>query len=177
MPVHAASITVAKPVANGAVSHGIECYCTLHNRLLSQMMLSEQHPYCIHRTSHASKYRRHCSSRVWSTSRVDTLPSIFSAGRCLYRSWMVHQCWCSTSTVDAFSFLILASYFSRVSCVCTPSSFSPRLAKAVCFFAFVFPLLGRAQNLKQEAKSSAQAAQARTKALATTAATNALKTR
>ena len=49
-----------------------------------------------------------CSSRVWSASRVATLPSFFRAGRRLYRSWTAHQCWCSISTVDSFSFLILA---------------------------------------------------------------------
>ena len=72
------------------------------------MMLCEQHPYFVHRRSRASGYRRPCSSRVWSASRVGTFPSFFRAGRHLYRSWTVHQCWCFTSTVGSFSFLILA---------------------------------------------------------------------
>ena len=72
------------------------------------------------------------------------------AGRRLYRSWMVHhQCWCSTSTVDLFSFWTLASVFSRVSCVCNPSSFFPVRVKSVLFFFVVFDLssLGRGPKL------------------------------
>ena len=109
MPVNAASITAAKPVAHGAVPHRIECCCTFKNRLLQQvMMLFEQHPYLVQRRSRASGYRRSCSSRAWSASRVGALPSFFRAGRRLYRSWTVHQCGCSTSTVDSFSFFVLA---------------------------------------------------------------------
>ena len=71
-------------------------------------MLLEQHPF-VQRRSRASGYRRPCSCRIWPASRVGTLPSFFGAGRRLYRSWTVHQqCSCSTSTVDSFSFLILA---------------------------------------------------------------------
>ena len=40
---------------------------------------------------------------VWEHS-----PLFFRAGRRLYRSWTVHECWCSISTVDSFSFLMLA---------------------------------------------------------------------
>ena len=91
----------------------IELSAALHSKivpvLLQQvMMLIEQHPYFVQRRSRASGYRRPCSSRAWSGSRVGTLPSFFSAGRRLYRSWTVHQCWCFTSTVGSFSFLILA---------------------------------------------------------------------
>ena len=68
----------------------------------------QQPPYFVQRRSRASGYWRPCSSRVWSASRVGTLPSFFRAGRRLYRNWMVHQCWCSTSTVDSLSFSILA---------------------------------------------------------------------
>ena len=71
------------------------------------MVLFEQHPYFVRR-SRASEYRPPCSSRAWSASRVGTLPSFFRAGRRLYHSWTVHQCWCSISAVDSFSFFILA---------------------------------------------------------------------
>ena len=71
-------------------------------------MLFEQQPYFVQRRYRASGYRRPCSSNVSSASRVGTLPSFFTAGRRLYGSWTVLQCWCSTSTVDSFSFLIFA---------------------------------------------------------------------
>ena len=93
-----------KTVTQAAVPHRIECCCAFKNRLL----LFEQHSHFVRRRSRASGYRRPCSSRVWSASRVGTLPSFLRAGRRLYRSWTVHQCWCSTSTVDSFSFWILA---------------------------------------------------------------------
>ena len=64
------------------------------------------HPYFVRRRSRASGYWRPCNSRAWSASRVGTISSFFRAGRRLYRSWTVYQCWCSTSTVDSFSFLI-----------------------------------------------------------------------
>ena len=105
MPVNTASIAAAKTVAHGAVTHRIVCCCTFKNRLLQQVMIQfEQHSYFGQRRSRASGYRRPCSSRVWSASRAGTLPSFFRAGRRLYRRWTVHQCWCSTSTVDSFSF-------------------------------------------------------------------------
>ena len=68
----------------------------------------EQHPYFVRRKSRVSGHRRPCSSRVWSASRVGTLSFFFTAGHRLYRSWTVHQFWCSISTVDSFSFLISA---------------------------------------------------------------------
>ena len=40
---------------------------------------------------------------VWASS-----PLFFRAEPRLYRSWTVHQCWRSISTVDSFSFFILA---------------------------------------------------------------------
>ena len=40
---------------------------------------------------------------VWQHS-----PLFFRAGRRLYRSWTVHQCWCYISTVGSFSFFLLA---------------------------------------------------------------------
>ena len=98
MPVKAVSITAAEPVTHWAVPHRSECCCTFRNRLLQQvMMLSEQHPYFVQRKSRAPGYRRSCSSRAWPASRLGTPPSYFRAGRRLYRSWTVHQCWCSTS--------------------------------------------------------------------------------
>ena len=72
-------------------------------------MLFEQYPYFVRRRSRASGYRHPFSSRVWSASRVETLPSVFRAGRRIYGSWTVRQCWYSIiSTLDSFSFLILA---------------------------------------------------------------------
>ena len=109
MPVNAASITAAKPVARGVVPHRVECCCTFKSSVaarLEVMMLLQQHPCFVERRSRASGHRRPCSSRVWSASRVGTLPSFLRAGRRLYRSWTVYQCWCTTSTVDSFSFLI-----------------------------------------------------------------------
>ena len=47
--------------------------------------------------------------------RVGVFPSIVSAGRRLYHSWAVHQCWGYTSTVDSFSFLILGSLITGLS--------------------------------------------------------------
>ena len=43
--------------------------------------------------------RCHCSSSVCLARRVGTFPSFWRAGRHFYRSWIVHQCWCCTSTV------------------------------------------------------------------------------
>ena len=108
MPVNTASITSVEPVAHGAVPHEIECCCTLKNCVLQQvMMLFEQHPYF--RAAQISRCRIPAPlQQQWSASRVGILPSFFRAGRRLYRSWTVHQCWCSTLTVDSFSFLILA---------------------------------------------------------------------
>ena len=48
MPVNAASITAAKPVAHGAVPHRIECCGAFKNRLLV-MRLLEQHLYYVQR--------------------------------------------------------------------------------------------------------------------------------
>ena len=53
------------------------------------MMVLQQHPFFVQRKYRASGYRRPCSSRVWSASRVGTLPSFFRAGRRLYRIWTV----------------------------------------------------------------------------------------
>ena len=58
-------------------------------------------PVLVQRRSRTSGYRRPCSSRVWSASRVGTHPSFFRAGHRLYRSWTVHQCWCSTFKTGA----------------------------------------------------------------------------
>ena len=138
MTVSAASTTAGKPVAHGAVSHRIEYYCcTFRNRLLEQvMMLLEQHSFFVQRRSRASAYRRPCSSRVWSASRVSTLPSFLKVGG-------RQQSWCSTSIVALFSFFILAfvcrAYpafilrprFSRKGEVCALFCF--------CFSLFVFP--------------------------------------
>jgi len=86
-------------------------------------------------------YRRPCSSRVWLASGVGTLPPSFGAERRLYRSWTVHQCWRSTTTVDLFSFLIFGSFCSsHVSCVRTrtPSLFPPETPMAVRCFLVLF---------------------------------------
>ena len=134
MPVNAASITSVEPVAHGAVPRRIECCCKFKNRPLKQVMvLFEQHPYFVRRRSRALGYRRPCSSRVWSASRVGTLPSFFRAGRRLYHSWTVHQCWRSSSTVDSSSLLIFA--LSRV------SSFFPKRVKSVRSFRVCFQVL------------------------------------
>ena len=102
-------------------------------------MLFEQQPYFVQRRYRASGYRRPCSSNVSSASRVGTLPSFFTAGRRLYGSWTVLQCWCSTSTLDSFSFLILALVcHAYLSCVCTPSSFPPKTLKSVRWFLVLF---------------------------------------
>ena len=77
-------------------------------------MLFEQHPYFVQRGSRVSGYRRPCSSRVWPASRAGTLPSFFRAACRLYRSSTVHQCWCSTWTVDSFSSLILALFATHI---------------------------------------------------------------
>ena len=78
MPVNAAAIASVEPVAHGAVPRRIECCCSCKNHLLKQVMvLFERHPYFVRRSSRASGYRRPCSSRVWSASRVGTLPSFF----------------------------------------------------------------------------------------------------
>lgn len=68
------------------------CCCTFKNCRLWQVMMLEQHPYFLQGRSRASEYRCHCGSRVWSASRVGTLPCSIRTGRRLYCSWMVHQC-------------------------------------------------------------------------------------
>ena len=56
-----------------------------------------------------------------------------AAGRCISAGW------CSTSTADSFSFVMVAFGLSRVSCVCTPPSFFPKTAESVhCFVGIVF---------------------------------------
>ena len=75
MPVNAASVTAAEPVAHGAVPHRIECCCTFKNRLLCQVMiLFEQHAYFVQRRSRAWTYRRPCSSSgrlaLWAHSTL-----------------------------------------------------------------------------------------------------------
>ena len=105
------------------------------------MMLLERHPYFVQRRSRASLYRRSCSSRVWSASRVGTLPSFFRAGRCLYRIWTVHQCWCSSSTVDSFSFFILALVCHGYPAFVLHRRFSRKKQSMFVLFAFVFPRL------------------------------------
>ena len=135
MPVDAVSITASEPVVHGAVPHRIECCCNSKTVCCSKWMMPfEQHPYFVQRRSRASGYRRPCSSRVWSASRVGTLPSFFRAGRRLYRSWTVHQCWCSTSTVDSFSFLILAVVCHAYPAFVLSSSLPPKTPKSVRWF-------------------------------------------
>ena len=107
------------------------------------MMLFEHHPYFVQRRSRASRYRRPCSSRVWLASRVGTLPSFFRAGRRLYRSSTAHQCWCFTSTVDVFSFLILAFVCHAYPAFVIHSRFAPKLhtlsvACKFCFYVLFF---------------------------------------
>ena len=101
--------------------------------------LNSTHPYFVRRKSRASGYRRPCSSRVWSASRVGTLPSFFGARRRLYRSRTVHKCWCSTSTVDSFSFLILAFVCHTYPAFVVYSILVfPEKSKACSFFSLLF---------------------------------------
>ena len=129
-------------MARGAGPHRIECCSTLKNRLLWQvMMLFEQCPYFGQCRSRVSRYRRPCSRRVWSASRVGTLPSSFRTGRRLYRRCMMQQSRRSTSTVDSFSFLFFSfichSYPAFAS---TPSLFPPKNLLFVVFFVLFLGL-------------------------------------
>ena len=108
--MHEQHATEASPCSFWPMRPSLIELCAYYNRLLWQVMLLEQHPYFVQRRSRASGYRRPCSSRAWSISRVGTLPSFFRVGRRLYRSWTVHQCWCSTSTVDLYAARILRLY-------------------------------------------------------------------
>ena len=124
-------------VGLSAAVHSKVICCTKYQA----MVLFEQHPYCARRRSRASGYRRPCCSRVWSASREATLPSFFRAGCRLYRSRTVCiSAGALISTVDSFSFLILAFVcHAYPAFVCTPSSFPPKTLK-VCssVLGFVF---------------------------------------
>ena len=92
------------------------------------------HPYFVHRRSRASGHRRPCSSTVWSTSRVGTPPLFFQGGAPLCQIWTVHQCWCSTSTVDSFSFWIWLLFLTHILRLYS-SSFSSKEAKTLLVFS------------------------------------------
>ena len=133
MPANAASITAAKPVVHGAVPHRIECCCTFKTRLL----LFEQHPHFVQRRSHASGYRRPCSSRVWSASRVGVLPPFFRVVCRLCRSW---KCWCSTLHIDRcldFVFSSIFCYVTRIRRLYSHPLF-PRKPRVSLFVVFRF---------------------------------------
>ena len=119
-------------------------------------MLFEQHPHIVQPRSRASGYWRPCSIRVRSASRVGTLPSFFRAGRRFYRSWTVHQCWCSISTVDSFSCLILAfvchAYPAFVFHAVSPQN-STKICSLVLSFAFLrlYEPYNKSEKLKSPA--------------------------
>ena len=110
-------------------------------------MLFQQHPhYLYNRVSSADPARKNTGAVaaaeygrlvVWARS-----PRYSGLGAALLQldgassALVLHL----DSYSNLFSFLILAVAFSRVSCVCTPSSFSPKMAKSV-FFRFCFSLL------------------------------------
>ena len=62
---------------------------------------------------------------------MGTLPSFFKAGGRLYRSWTVHQCLCSTSTVDSLSFLILAFVCQAYPAFVLHRRFTPKTRRSV----------------------------------------------
>ena len=131
-------------MARGAGPHRIECCSTLKNRLLWQvMMLFEQCPYFGQCRSRVSRYRRPCSRRVWSASRVGTLPSSFRTGRRLYRRCMMQQSRRSTSTVDSFSFLFFLLFVTRIPRsqvlqACFPQKIYFSLFFLFCFWVYPF---------------------------------------
>ena len=109
IPVNTASITAAEPVAHGAVPHRIDCCCIYKNCLLQQVItLFEQHPYFVQRRSRASGYRRLAAAEYNRLAVWEHSPLFFKSERRLCRSWTVHRCCCSTSTVDSFSLLTSA---------------------------------------------------------------------
>lgn len=63
--------------------------------------------------------------------------SVFRAGRRIYCSWTVHQCWCPTSTVDSFSFLILA-LFTRLLYLGSFLFFAKHIVFSFCFWLLLF---------------------------------------
>ena len=113
-PDHAASITAAKRAAHGGVPRRIES-AAVH----SKSVCCSRRWWCLNSTSALSSAGLVLQStaalaaaeHMISASRLSTLSSFHRAGRRLYRCLMVHQCWCSTSTVDSFSFMMLALVF------------------------------------------------------------------
>ena len=89
-PVNAASTTAAKYGVSGVVPHRLERCCKNIGCCRKWLCCFEQHTSFGQRRSRALGYRRPYSSRVWSVSRVGTLP-FFSgldaasteAGRCV----------------------------------------------------------------------------------------------
>ena len=151
MPVHAASITAAKPVAHGAVPHRMECCCTLKNRLLSQVIC------CLNSTrtlSSANLALQNTSSiaaaeygrlAMWAYSPpLSGLGAAFTAAG-----------WCISAGAPPrplTRFVFLPVFYSssfcffRVPCW-TPSSFFPERAESYffrLFFRFCFSSSGRA---------------------------------
>ena len=148
-PDHAASITAAKRAAHGGVPRRIES-AAVH----SKSVCCSRRWWCLNSTSALSSAGLVLQStaalaaaeHMISASRLSTLSSFHRAGRRLYRCLMVHQCWCSTSTVRPFSFSILTFFFLvHASCVRTlVSSLFPKRAKSVHFFRFCFCSFGQA---------------------------------
>ena len=97
-----------KAVAHGVVPHRTECFLYTHSSsVFASDDAVEQHPSpVLYPAAQISRFRTPVPLQQQSM-RGGTLSSLFRAGRRLCRSWMVHQCWCSTSTID-FSFLVSA---------------------------------------------------------------------
>ena len=156
--MHEQHATEASPCSFWPMRPSLIELCAYYNRLLWQVMLLEQHPYFVQRRSRASGYRRPCSSRAWSACRVGTLPSVFRAGRRLYRSWTVHQCWRYTSTVDSFSFFIRAFDCPAHPAFVLHPRFSRKEQSLFVLFAFVVspldgPLPRNDRRTKQNRRS------------------------
>ena len=81
----------------------------------------------------------YCRLAVWAHS-----PLFFRSGHRLYRSWTVHQCWCSNLTADSFSFLILA--FAYPAFVLHPRFLF--VGFRFCFSPFVRTLMHRGQKIE-----------------------------
>ena len=144
-PDHAASITAAKRAAHGGVPRRIES-AAVH----SKSVCCSRRWWCLNSTSALSSAGLVLQStaalaaaeHMISASRLSTLSSFHRAGRRLYRCLMVHQCWCSTSTVRPFSFSILTFFFFGT---CILRSYSRILAfpekSEVCSFLSLLFLL------------------------------------
>ena len=150
-PDHAASITAAKRAAHGGVPRRIES-AAVH----SKSVCCSRRWWCLNSTSALSSAGLVLQStaalaaaeHMISASRLSTLSSFHRAGRRLYRCLMVHQCWCSTSTVRPFSFSILTFFFwyMHPAFVLSYPRFSRKERSLFISFAFVSARLDRPYN-------------------------------